>query len=518
MWATVLLVFAVLLATQTVQFFLNLKKVSYLPGFRTVFSQFSVFGAAIPTNYFHPGLNWIWEWRQSVYKYYGTRTISYVPFIGEPVIWTSSMEVAKQLLAGDSRLIKAPSALVPLLLWGDSVLTANHEAYKKHRRVVGPAFSSNTYALVARETVRWYHEMVEGENWIKQGTFTIESLEQSMLKFTLGVLSRTSFNYRYPWATSGDSSGVPFERALTTILTMKDVIIRLATPNWAYKLPIERIRRVDDAYRKLGALMRSFVTSKKEELASTTEDMEPLRSDLLTRLVSASEAEGKNGLDDSEVIGNVFSFLFAGHETTAHTVAAALALLALHEDEQEKAVKAIHEALPDGRDPTFDDFAKLEKVLACFHEAGRMFPGGAIVTRDTIDTFVLKVPDERGDEKTLVVPPNMRIMIDMVGVHYDPRLYPDPERYDPSRWYGVTQETDFTYFGLGPRACLGRKFALVVAMSLMTSLLRDWKFTVPLKLGETKEQWRERIMQGKYAGLGFGVHHIPVKMTRRVKA
>ena len=101
---------------------------------------------------------------------------------------------------------------------------------------------------------------------------------------------------------------------------MKEVLVRLATPNWAYKLPIERyacssgssfhtfkwgaisLRRVDDAYRKLGAFMRSFVTSKKEELASANEDGESLGSDLLTRLVSASESEGKNGLNDAEVV------------------------------------------------------------------------------------------------------------------------------------------------------------------------------------------------------------------------
>ena len=48
--------------------------------------------------------------------------------------------------------------------------------------------------------------------------------------------------------------------------------------------------------------MRSFVSSKKEELASTTKDEESVRSDLLTRLVSASESEGKNGLNDTEVV------------------------------------------------------------------------------------------------------------------------------------------------------------------------------------------------------------------------
>ena len=51
--------------------------------------------------------------------------------------------------------------------------------------------------------------------------------------------------------------------------------------------------------------------------------------------------------------------------------------------------------------------------------------GGAIVTRDTIDTFVLKVPDEKtGLDKTIVVPPNMRIIVDMVGVreYFHPHL------------------------------------------------------------------------------------------------
>ena len=164
--------------------------------------------------------------------------------------------------------------------------------------------------------------------------------------------------------------------------------------------------------------------------------------------------------------------------------------------------------------------------------------GGAIITRDAIDTFALRVPDEKtGLDKTIVVAPGMRFIVDMIGLRecpipmhlsspssdtlnadYDPRFYPDPERYDPSRWYDVQNETDLTYFGLGPRACLGRKFALVVAAALMTCLMRDWKFEVPLRDGETKAQWRERVMQGKYAGLGFGVHHIPIKMSRRVKA
>jgi cytochrome P450 len=41
------------------------------------------------------------------------------------------------------------------------------------------------------------------------------------------------------------------------------------------------------------------------------------------------------------LVGNVFLFLFAGHETTAHTLAFALGLLAIYPDEQQKLVQQI---------------------------------------------------------------------------------------------------------------------------------------------------------------------------------
>jgi len=82
----------------------------------------------------------------------------------------------------------------------------------------------------------------------------------------------------------------------------------------------------------------------------------------------------------------------------------------------------------------------------------------------------------------------------------------------------VQSEVDLTFFGLGPRACLGRKFALTVGVCLLTCLLRDWKFSVPLKPGETKEMWRERVLQGDLIGLSFGVHNVPLTMTRRTRA
>ncbi|CCL98881.1 uncharacterized protein FIBRA_00888 [Fibroporia radiculosa] len=512
MWSTVSLAVAtVFLSSLALNYHARLKAVGHLPGFRAAFGSFSLFGAILPTSWFNPGLNWQWLWRKSVYRYYGSRTISSVPFLsGEPLIITGSHEVAEHVLSAPSGYWKAPDSTAALMLWGDNVISSNYDAYKRHRRIVGPAFTGTTYALVARETVKLYHEMVEGEKWDQLTEVCVPAINIFMAKFALGIITRCGFGLPFPWMRD-ETHEMSFGEALAIVSERN--IVRLATPRWAYKLPIQKLREVEEAYLRLSNFMNEFARARKDELSSTTEEVHLREHDLFTRLVMASQAEGRKGLDDSELIGDIFAFMFAGHETTAHVMSATVALLALHEDEQLKVLEQIRELLPGNRDPAFEDFEKLDKVMACFEEAARMFPAGSIVTRDTTQTITLKLSAQNGD-RTLVLPPGVRIMIDMVGVHYDPAIFPDPEQFKPSRWYGIP-ESDLTFFGWGPRACLGRKFAMMEAICLLTMLVRDWNLSPLLEAGDTKDKWRERVLQGSLVGLGFGIRSAPIRLTRR---
>lgn len=98
-------------------------------------------------------------------------------------------------------------------------------------------------------------------------------------------------------------------------------------------------------------------------------------NDLFSNLLDANNHEGRSGgqeLPDSELLGvysytrvptpehstssrvctgNIFIFLIAGHETTAHTLCFTLALLALYSREQEALYKHIREVIPDDRLP-----------------------------------------------------------------------------------------------------------------------------------------------------------------------
>ena len=120
---------------------------------------------------------------------------------------------------------------------------------------------------------------------------------------------------------------------------------------------------------------------------------------------------------------------------------------------------------------------------------------------------------------------------------YNPRYFDKPENYKPFRWYGISNDEAFSAFSLGrcffsstcltkflkkrnffffvgPRACIGRKFATVESVCFLTLLLRDFKVEPLLRAGETKRQWRDRALDGKVA-LTLGIVDVPVRFVRR---
>lgn len=62
----------------------------------------------------------------------------------------------------------------------------------------------------------------------------------------------------------------------------------------------------------------------------------------------------------------------------------------------------------------------------------------------------------------LVLEKGTAVMIPMWGLHFDPKYFPDPLKFDPERFSEDNEKniTPFTYFpfGEGPRSCIGNLF------------------------------------------------------------
>ncbi|KAG6812865.1 hypothetical protein H0H92_015793 [Tricholoma furcatifolium] len=529
--------FALFITSRVFKLIRGIFAVNSLPGMRIPFQPLAAPGALIPTSWWNPGLRFPWEWRLTFYKRYGNENVSMVPFIsGIPGIYTCNLDVARQVASGGHKtsFIKPESASRALLLWGMNLVAADGETWRKHRRIMGPAFNSKLYQMVWAETLETYREMLSAENWGSKTSIDVPIIQTLTFKLALLIIGKCGFGFSFNWSappTAPDGT-MSIQEALRIVADSH--MLAIAAPKWLLALPFRR--EVREAHEQLMGFMHDQVADRKADISGQSSAKEG-KSDAFTLLVKANEDEAsKYRLDDQELvsdlftcvpngspgryqIGNVFIMLFAGHETTAHTLAATLGFLGLHQDIQEEVLEQIIDVVGWDRDPVYEDYASLNKVLAVFYEALRMFPAGHIMIREATEDTVLQIPNPPGQEGTTAfpVPKGVQVMVDMVGVQYNPRYFDEPEKYKPSRWYTISSESEaFSAFSIGPRACIGRKFATTEAVAFLTMLLRDWKVEPVLKDGETKDAWQKRVLDAHMV-LTLGVADVPVRFTRRAR-
>lgn len=155
---------------------------------------------------------------------------------------------------------------------------------------------------------------------------------------------------------------------------------------------------------------------------------------------------------------------------------------------------------------------------------------GSTLPRDFTEDVSVRVTHPHED--TFMFPKGSRLMIDMIAAgtprcpserHYpltdppghDPHAFPDPDRFLPGRWAGVS-EPQVLMFGQGPRACVGRKFAHVEVLTFLSLLLRDWHLDVVIGEGETRANVHQRVLDSAgRIGLSFGIGPVDLKLRRR---
>ncbi|KAJ3550511.1 hypothetical protein NM688_g5063 [Phlebia brevispora] len=493
----------IFIVSRVLKYFDGLRSVSYIPGIRCAFDPLDFPGGALPSTWWNPGTDLIWLKRFELYRMYGSDTVSIVPFLsGHAQLFSANLDVARQVVAGGLK-----------------------SAWIKPERVSRGLM----YKMVWQKTLATYHDWMIAEEWGEKDVIDVPRVQQYTFKLALLVIAACGFGISYSWSEPPTSKRPDGTEAMSMQEALRVVseTITIATllPKWARKLPFKELQRMQTAHEELETFMLSQIEERKTELRG---QLSP-RDDVFSLLIRANEEDSDaqlehdkrhSTLSDQELIANVFVLLFAGHETTAHTLAAALGLLSLHPEIQEEVFDQIISVVGCERDPAFEDYDKLDKVVGVFYEALRLFPSGAVMIREATEDTVLHVPNPPGieGEQVVAMPRGAQVTIDMVGVQYNPRYFPSPEKFQPSRWYGAAkgaQEAEaFTAFSIGPRACIGRKFAITEAVCFLTVLLRDWKVEPLLNEGESVEEWKERVLQASLI-FTLSIRAVPVKFIRR---
>jgi len=168
--------------------------------------------------------------------------------------------------------------------------------------------------------------------------------------------------------------------------------------------------------------------------------------------------EAGSPLSEDEIHDELMTLLIAGHETTATSLAWALRWILPDAPLVQRLRQEIAGA---GEDP--QAIGKLELLDATVKESLRLQPIIPLVAR------ILQEPFEFGG---LRLPTGTLVTPSVYLVSRRPSLYPDPERFVPSRFLTFKPAPwEWLPFGGGLRRCIGAAFAMFEMKMVLASVL-----------------------------------------------
>lgn len=355
--------------------------------------------------------------------------------------------------------------LSPIL--GKGLVTSEGDLWKKQRRIVAPEFHMKSIqSYVAGMTSRTLALATEWEQRISASSS--ESLADSyhdisldMMGLTFKIVGDTLFG------SDLGAEAVQVKDALYTVLhlaTQRMMSVFNPPKSW----PTPSNLKFKKAAHQLQDVVRKII---QQTVKSTSVD-EPMKLDVLTRLLVAHQSDGADHMSDQQLVDEINTIILAGHETTSQTLSWTWYLLARN-PEAEKKLQAELKTVLQGRTPGLDDIPKLTYTKMIIKEAMRLYPPIPVISR---------TPIQADEVDGFRVAPGTVVSICPYVTHRDPKLWSNPEIFDPERFSPEKEKAlqEFSYFpfSAGPRSCIGEHFAMTEAILILSILSSQFRLSL----------------------------------------
>ncbi|KAI0052197.1 cytochrome P450 [Auriscalpium vulgare] len=454
----------------------------------------------------------------TLYDRLGSTVLSAVrPISGRLYYYVADGEALKTVFADRLKFQKDWEAYEVLEIYGKNLVGAEGSEWKRHKGIASPAFNEANNALVWSETIRIMHEwFVELDAELAANTETQTNgitldIVPRMIQATLLIIAGAGFGRRVSWTEDAAQEIPPghtlsFSQAVAG--TVGNLFVKVLTPNWLSDLsaavPIPglswRLEATRRAFFELQTYMLEIVGAARDTVVAGLPVGDAAILQSLVQANMQQEGDAK-ALTDDELLSNIFVFLLAGHETSAHSLSFAIVLLALYPEVQQKVYDEAAKVWP-GSAPVphltsafKDDFPKFEYTLAAFRETLRLFPAeprlAKIVAEDARITAAQFSPHKDGHNVhrdvrrvPVAIPKGSVIIVDIYGVHRNPFEWGadckefKPERFVDTEAYRWPRHA-FLTFSAGARACLGSRFALAESVCTLACLVRRYEILLP---------------------------------------
>ncbi|MDJ0658048.1 MAG: cytochrome P450 [Crocosphaera sp.] len=376
--------------------------------------------------------------------------IYYSPsFAGFPsLIVIGNVEGVETLFTADTELFDSASSNTAFqpLLGNQSILQLDGEPHKKRRKLLMPSFHGqqlqNYGEIIANITQSVISE------WQKDDVISMREVAQEI---TLSVILKAVFGI-----SQGDNYQ-PLKQQLSRYLDLFNSPVYTSTlflpalqKNWGRWSPWGNfVYQRDKVYQ----LLSQEIDKRKTETQG---------EDILSLLLSAIDEQGEH-LTKNEVMSELMTLLFAGHETTASALAWAFYWLHYHPQFYHN-IKDELDTINVDTDPM--EIAKLPYLSAVVSETLRIYPVALFTFSRTLKTSWEFMGYSL--EKGISLAPCIYL------VHHHPDIYPNPKEFKPERFLERQfSPYEFIPFGGSNRRCIGYALALYEMKLVLATVLKQ---------------------------------------------
>jgi cytochrome P450 len=336
----------------------------------------------------------------------------------------------------------------------DGLLSVEGERWEMQRRTLAPLFARRTVTTFASAML----EAAAGlaERWSALGPHATIDVAAEMTLITLNVLASTIFS---------DGIGGEYEQFRLAMNAYFGVIGRIGALDLLgvpQSVPRPGRRRLRRTMAYFEGIIDQIIESRRQRLAGRPDAEGP--SDLLTLLLRTADPATARSMSPAEIRSNILTFLSAGHETTANTLAWSIFLLS-QAPQWRARVRA--EAARELAGPVEGLADRLIVTRAVIEETLRLYPPIAALSRvaEAADTL-----------SSIAIRPRSLVVIAPYVLHRHHLHWEQPDLFDPSRFLPERRPAipRFAYlpFGIGPRICIGASFALQEATIVLAALVQ----------------------------------------------
>jgi cytochrome P450 len=328
---------------------------------------------------------------------------------------------------------------------GKGLLFVNGETWLKQRRLIQPGFHREKIQALYQTVTRTIDEFLQ--HFTTGASVDVYPL---LHQLAFNVVINSLFDIRLSPQTMHQLS--------SNFNDIQDFVIK--DINQPFRRPFYILTGAEKkTLQKSDAIKRVFNSIIQQRRQSTES-----HNDLLDMLLQSTYEDTGQHMTDEQVIDELLVFMFAGHETTANTLAWLLHLLAANPAVLNTLTQTIQQT-------HLYDSPKNEYINAVINEGMRLYPAAWMNDR------VALADDSFGG---YTYPKGTIIISFFYGAHRDGALWPDADVFNPQRFLDETGKArkykNYFPFGAGPRMCIGNNFAMAEMAFFLHAFLT--RFTV----------------------------------------